>query len=74
MSLELYLQYGIPTLFLALGLIVYAVVRFQSRRHDRRVARQRDQGRLRLRRTGDTACRRPHGCGTTLLDPPGRRS
>jgi hypothetical protein len=32
MSLELYRQYGVPTLFLVFGLIVYAVARFQSRR------------------------------------------
>lgn len=39
MSLELYLQYGIPTLFLALGLIVYALVRFERWRYDRRSSR-----------------------------------
>ena len=39
MSLELYLQYGFPTLVLALGLFMYGVVRFQSWRYDRRSSR-----------------------------------
>ena len=39
MSLELYLQYGFPTLVLAVGLIVYALVRFERWRDDRRSSR-----------------------------------
>ena len=39
MSLELYLQFGVPTLFLVLGLFVFAVARFQARRSHRRASR-----------------------------------
>lgn len=39
MSLELYLQYGFPTLVLAVALIMYALVRFERWRYDRRSSR-----------------------------------
>ena len=36
MSLELYLQYGIPTLFLVVGLVAYAIAKLDSRWRGRR--------------------------------------
>ena len=75
MSLEFYLQYGVPTLFLVLGLFVFAVARFQATARSARVACRRDQGRPDLSQTVARACRPSGQCGLdTLLDPPGRRS
>lgn len=39
MTYEVFVLYGIPTMFLLVGLIMYAVVRFQSWRYDRLAAR-----------------------------------
>jgi len=39
MSPETYVLYGIPTMFFLVGLLMYAVVRFQSWRYDRAAAR-----------------------------------
>lgn len=39
MSAMLYLQFGVPTLFLLVGLLVFAYARFEARRHDRRANR-----------------------------------
>lgn len=39
MTYEIFVLYGIPTMFLLVGLAMYALVRFQSWRYDRLVAR-----------------------------------
>jgi hypothetical protein len=39
MTYEVFVLYGIPTMFLLVGLIMYAVIRFQSWRYDRLAAR-----------------------------------
>jgi len=39
MTYEIFVLYGIPTMFLLVGLIMYALVRFQSWRYDRSAAR-----------------------------------
>jgi hypothetical protein len=39
MTYEVFVLYGIPTMFLLVGLIMYALVRFQSWRYDRLAAR-----------------------------------
>ena len=38
-SPEIYVLYGIPTMFLIVGLLMYGLVRFQSWRYDRTAAR-----------------------------------
>ena len=42
MSLEFYFQFVVPTLFLVVGLFVFAVARFQARRSHRRASRARE--------------------------------
>lgn len=39
MTYEIFMLYGIPTMFLLVGLVMYAVVRFQSWRYDRLATR-----------------------------------
>ena len=39
MTYEVFVLYGIPTMFLLVGLAMYALVRFQSWRYDRLAAR-----------------------------------
>ena len=38
MTPEVYLLFGIPTMFLLVGLVAYALVRFDSWRYDRHAA------------------------------------
>jgi hypothetical protein len=40
MTPEFFVLYGIPTMFLLIGSIMYLVVRLESRRYDRAAARK----------------------------------